>query len=114
VTVNVVASPSVIAAVGQDPPVEPEKLVHVPLAGEKDTSAGPFVTDQLSVAVVPYGTLPGLADRLHVGALPPLLVLVLVEVLELEELDELELLLEELELLFSGYIVIESVLSAVL
>jgi len=54
-------------AVVHEPPVEPEKLVHVPLDGENVPLAGPFVIDQLRVVVWLYGTKPGLAERVQVG-----------------------------------------------
>lgn len=80
-------------AVPHEPPVEFEKFVHVPLIIEKIPLAGPLPTLQLSVLVCPDWTTPGLAERVHVGGDPPLL-------LDDEEVEVvLELVLElELEL----------------
>ena len=60
-------------AVVHEPPVEFGKLVHVPLCGENVASAGPFDIVQLSVVEVLYGTSPGLADSVHVGAFAEIL-----------------------------------------
>lgn len=97
-------SPKVVreerAAVPQEPPVEFEKFVHAPLINEKIPLAGPLLTLQLSVLVCPDWITPGLAERVHVGAAPPLLLD------DDEEVDVvLELLLElllELVLLPDG------------
>jgi hypothetical protein len=90
-------SPKVVleerAAVPHAPPVEFTKLVHVPLAGEQTPLAGPFEMLQLSVLVCPDCNMPGLAERVHAGGTPPLLLLDDVELDVVLELV-LELLLE--------------------
>jgi hypothetical protein len=62
------------AAVPHVPPVEFAKLVHVPLAGEYAPLAGPFEILQPSVLVCPDWSMPGLAERVHAGGTPPLLL----------------------------------------
>lgn len=74
-----VFAPAVVRApVVHDPPVEPEKLVHVPLVGEKVPLAGPFVIVQVNCVVSPYLIMPGLAKSVHVGETAPLIFTVYV------------------------------------
>jgi hypothetical protein len=65
VSVKVVVEKS--RPVRHDPPVEFEKLLHVPLLGENLPLAGPFAILQISVALPPRPTSLGLAKRIHVG-----------------------------------------------
>lgn len=76
-----VFAPAVVRApVVHDPPVEPEKLVHVPLAGEKVPLAGPLVILQVNFVVLPYRIMPGLAESVHVGEGGRVVVVVVVVV----------------------------------
>lgn len=71
VSIKFVLVLAVRAAVVHEPPDEPEKVVQVPLAGEKEPFAGPLVMLQVSVEVCPFRISVGLAERLHVGIPPP-------------------------------------------
>ncbi len=67
VSVKVVLPAEVRADVTHEPPFDPVKFVHVPLGGEKETDAGPFVTLQFIATDSPNRTIPGLADKVQDG-----------------------------------------------
>ena len=54
-----------------EPPVDPEKVVHVPLCGENMAYAGPSEMPKFRTAVWPDWTTSGLGVILHVGVMPP-------------------------------------------